>query len=168
MRRFVAALFVVLLVAGGVGYFVLQSRHGHEMAAVRATAEERIEAEHRQGATVARELAEDLAGSLAVTLADDVARQDTAALEGEVAAVVRGHRVAGLIVLDPDGYVLATSDLRYRGRRLDDPASRAALAATSVSTAGEPPSPGQTEVDAPVMAAGRKVGVLRVFVELTP
>ncbi len=168
MQRFLAILLIVVLAAAGVGYLVLQARHGQELAAVRAAAEERVEAEHRQAAAVTRELAEDLARVLAVTLADDVARQDTAALESEVAELVRGHRVAGVIVLDPDGYVLAASDLRYRDRRLDDPATRAALAATEVSLASEPPAPGQTEVDAPVLSAGRGVGAIRLFVELVP
>lgn len=168
MQRFLAILLIVILAAAGVGYLVLQAKHGKEVAAVRAAAEERVEAEHRQAAAVTGELAEDLARALAVTLADDVARQDTAALETEVAALVRGHRIAGVIVLDRDGNVLATSDLRYRDRRLDDPATRAALEANEVTTAAEPPAPGQTEVDAPVLSAGRKVGAIRLFVELVP
>ncbi len=168
MQRFLAILLIVVLVAAGVGYLVLQTRHGRELAAVRAAAEGRVEAEHRQAAQVTSELAEDLARALAVTLADDVARQDTAALESEVAELVRGHRLAGIIVLDRDGNVLAASDLRYKNRRLDDPATRAALAATQVTTAAEPPAPGQTEVDAPVLSAGRKVGAIRIFLELVP
>jgi len=167
MQRFLAILLVIVLAAAAAGYFVLQRAHGKEVTALRAAAEERIEAERQNAAEVVGQLAQDLAGALAVTLADDVARQDVAALEAEVAAIVQGHRVAELVVLDGEGNVLATSNLRYRGRRLDDPATRRALAVTEVTTVEEAPSPGQLEVDAPILSAGRRVGTLRLFIEVT-
>ncbi len=166
MQRFLIILLVTVLAAGAVGYLILQRAHGKAIAELRATAEERVEAERRQAAEVLGQLAQDLARTLAVTLADDVARQDVAALEAEVAAVVQGNRIAGVLVLDDEGNVLATSDLRYRDRRLDDPATRRALAVTTVTTAEEPPSPGQLEVDAPILSAGRRVGTLRLFVDV--
>jgi hypothetical protein len=70
------------------------------------------------------------------------------------------------MVLDPNGMVLGSTDLRYRGRVLDDPETRAALAATAVVVARAAPAPGQVEIDAPLMAAGEQVGALRAFVQL--
>ncbi len=167
MQRFLAILLVVLLAAGAVGYLVLRNTHEKALSAARAAAEERVEAERSHAAEVIGELAEDMARALAVTMADEVARQDVAALETEVAAVVQGHRVAGVLVLDTEGNVLATSDLRYRGRRQDDEAARRAMAVTAVTRAPEPPAPGQLEIDAPILSAGRRAGTLRLFIDVS-
>lgn len=165
MNRFLAILLIVAIVAGAVGYVVINARHEKELSAVRAAAEGRVEAETRRAHEISEDLAVDLARVMATTLADDVARQEGAAIEAQLAAAVKGHRIAGVIVLSPEGDVLAATDMRYSGRRLEDPNTLAALRATKAAAAEQPPAPGQLEVHAPIVNAGNQVGALRLFLD---
>ena len=163
MKKFLAIVVVLLIIAGGIGYLVLQSKHAAELKKVQDAAEAQVVAQQKKDQSAIMDLAQDLSRTLAVTLADDIARKDFAAVEGQLGSVVQGRRVAGVLVLDQDGTVLAATDLRYHGRRLDDPATRAALGVTAVTVAQEPPAPGQVEVDVPVTSGGKRIATLRVF-----
>lgn len=166
MKRFLSFLVAVLILAAGIGYLVLQHRYSTQLRQVTADAESRLVSQRSADQASLRDMAEDFANALAITLADDLARKEYAAVEAQLGPIVQGHRVAGLLVLGKDGSVYAATDLRYRGRRLDDPATRQALDATTVTVAKEPPAPGQVEVDAPVYSGGRRIATLRIFIEL--
>lgn len=166
MKRFLAIVVVVLLVAAGAGYLVMRSQQRREVAALTARLDQAVAEQRQRDGAVARDLAQDMARTLAATVAGDLAAGDADGLNAELADVVQGRRVTGVIVLDPAGKVVASTDLRYRDRVLDDEATRQALAATAVTVAPTAPAPGQLEVDAPVERSGAKVGVLRVFVDL--
>jgi len=166
MQRFLTGLVIILLLAGGVGYLVLSNRQGRDLERITAETHATLASERAADAAVARELAEDLAGTLAVTLADDLARDELAAVDAQLAAVVQGRRLAGVLVIAQDGRVLGTTDLRYRGRTLDDEATRKALAALETMIPEAPPAPGQVEVDTPVFSGGQRLATLRVFVDL--
>ncbi len=166
MRRFLGILVVLLLVAGAVGYFLLRSQSRSAIQALEAQMDQAVASQKEKDAGIARDLALDLTRTLAVTMASTVARGDADTLNSELAAVVKGKRVAGVIVVDPTGTVLASTDLRYRGRTLDDSATQHALEISEVSLAAGPPAPAQVEVDAPVFVGSQKVGALRVFVDL--
>ncbi len=165
MKKFLAIVVVLLIVAGGIGYLVLQSKHAAELKHVRETAQAQVIAQQKKDAHAVMDLAQDLTRTLAVTLADDIARKDFPSVESQLESIVQGRRVAGILVLDQDGNVLAATDLRYHGRRMDDAATRAALGVTTVTAAAEPPAPGQLEVDAPISSGGRRIATLRVFFE---
>ncbi len=166
--RAAAILVVVLLLVAGAGYLYLQAQHRQALAAARDQAAQATEQLQMNADRMGRQLAEDIGRILSVTLAEDVARVEHAALDLKLASIVRGNRITGIIVLSPDGAVLATTDLRYAGRTLDDPASQRAMSVDKVAVADEAPAPGQVEVDAPLRSAGERVGSLRVFVDLGP
>ncbi len=166
MKKFLAIVLLLVIVAAGIGYLVLRSRYTGEVRKVRANAESRLTAVRRESMTAVRDLAADLVRTLSVTLADDIARKDFPAVQAETEAIVKGRRVAGILVLADDGTVVAATDTRYQGRKLDDPATRQALAATAIVVSETPPAPGQLEVDAPVRSAGRRVATLRVFFDV--
>ncbi|MCG6964504.1 MAG: hypothetical protein LJE95_14700 [Acidobacteria bacterium] len=167
MRRFLAVLLVLVLIVAGGGYLWLQHRHTLEMERLTAETNSQLTQARTRYLAVAQDLAEDAAGALAVTLAGDIARQEYAAIDAELGTVVQGHRLTGIIVLGQDGKVLSATDLRYRGRTLDDPATKRALAVNETVTAAEAPQPGQIEVDSPVFSGGQRLATLRVFVDIT-
>ena len=166
MQRFLTVLLVIVLLATGVGYLVL--RHQGEARIERITAEThaRLAQVRQEGREVVIGLGRDLATTLAVFLADDVAAGNLELVESRLTPIVQGQRVAGVLVVDPGGRVLAATDLRYRGRTLDDAATRQALAAEGVVVAKEPPAPGQVEIDAPVFSSGRRIATVRLFLDL--
>lgn len=166
MRRFLGILVVLLLLAGTIGYLVLRSQQRSAIEALQAQKDQAVVEQRQQDAGVARDLAMDLTRALAATTASTVARGEADTLNSELAAVVKGKRVAGIIVVDPTGVVVASTDLRYRGRTLQDPATQHALAVAEVSLAAAPPAPSQVEVDAPLFVGSQEVGALRVFVDL--
>lgn len=166
MRTFVSIVVVLIVASLAAGYLVLTSGHRRALAEVREAADIRQAATHREAAITARELAEDTARILATAIAPAVVRGEFGALEGELAAMVRGHRLAGVIVLDRAGVVLATTDRRWAGRTLDDPMSLAALSVPTITVAPEAPAPGQIEIQAPLVVGSERVGTLRVMVEL--
>ena len=164
--RATATVVVILILAVGTGYLYVRARHRTALATVCADAAQATEQLQAQADRMGRQLAEDIGRILAVTLSEDVARVEHAVLDLKLASIVRGNRVTGIIVLGPDGAVLATTDLRYAGRTLDDPASERAMAVDQVTVSPEAPAPGQVEVDAPLRSAGERIGSLRVFVDL--
>lgn len=166
MQKFLVGLVLVLVLASGVGYFLLNHQSRAALLAARQQAEEDQAADRQAASRVARELAEDLARTLSAVLADDIAEGRLEEVEAQLASAVQGHRLAGILVVAVDGAVLTSTDLRYRGRTLHDDATRRALAVTELVVMDEPPAPGQIEVDAPLMAKGSRIGVLRVFVQL--
>jgi len=166
MQKALAILLVIVLVAAGIGYLVLERQYNSKIERITAEAHAEMAAFQNKAAAAAREVAEDTATVLSVTLADDIARQEFAAIDAELAPIVQGHRIAGIIVVGQDGRVLSSSDLRYRGRTLDDEATRRALAVDTVAASPSAPSPGQLEVDAPVFSGGQRLATLRVFFDL--
>ena len=165
--RTVVSIVVVLIVVGLLtGYWMLTSGHRRALDEIRETAAMQRTADHREAVVTARELAEDTARILATAIAPAVIRGEFGALEGELAAMVRGHRLAGIIVLDRAGVVLATTDRRWAGRTLDDPMSLKAMDIHQITVAPEAPAPGQIEVQAPLVVGSERVGTLRVMVEL--
>jgi len=166
MQKFLVGLVIVLLLACVVGYFLLTHQSRTALEAATDEAELTQVAEREAAAQVVRELAEDMARMLSAVLADDIAQGNLESVEAQLATAVQGHRLAGVLVVAVDGAVLTSTDLRYRGRTLHDDATRRALAVTEVGVMEEPPAPGQIEVDAPLMAGGSRIGVLRVFVQL--
>jgi hypothetical protein len=168
MQRFLLIVLVIVLVAAGVGYVVLDRQQQSALAAAQASADEAL-GECRQSADrMARDFAADIARCLAANVADEVGSGDSAALDGRLAVVVQGNRILSVVVLAPGGRVLAATDLRYRGRVLDDDATRAALAATGPEVLDAAPAPGQLEAVAPLAADGQKVGAVRVVVAAGP
>ncbi len=164
--RAAAILVVILLLAGGTGYLYLRAQHRNELAAANDRAAQATDQMQAEADRMGRQLAEDIGRVLAVTLAGDVARVEHATLDLKLASIVRGNRITGVIVLSPDGAVIATTDLRYAGRTLDDPASQRAMSVEEVTVSPEAPAPGQVEVDAPLRSGGDRIGSLRVFVDL--
>ena len=168
MQKALAILLVIVLVAAGIGYFILQRQLDSKIERITAETHARVAECENRARDMARQYAEDIATVLSVTLADDIARQETASVDAKLAAIVQGHRITGVIVVGQDGKVLSATDLRYRGRTLDDEASHRALAVEKVTASDAAPSPGQLEVDAPVFSGGQRLATLRVFCDLKP
>lgn len=164
MQRILAVLVVLLLAAGGVGYLLLERQRAAALAAAESACSQRLEAERERAAAVAEEMALDLARVLALGLADEVGRGDSAALDELLAGAVRGKRLVEVIVLGPSREVLSSTDLRWRGRTLDD---AGALKATAVGevTALEDDGSGRFEVASPVEVGGVRVATVRAFFE---
>ncbi len=78
-------------------------------------------------------------------------------------------RLAYAMVLDPEGVVLSHSDLTQFHKRLDDPLSRRALAATDLvlSYAGDPFQGGVIDVAAPLNVSSKRFGTLRLGYSLS-
>jgi len=166
MQKALAILLVIVLVAAGIGYLVLERQFSSRVERVTAESHAQVAACQSKATSVVREYVEDVATVLSVTLADDIARKELAVVDAELGAIVQGHRIAGVIVLDQEGSVLAATDLRYRGRTLADEATRQALAVEKVTSAPEAPAPGQIEVDAPVFSGGQRLATLRIFCDV--
>jgi hypothetical protein len=166
MQRFLAVLLVLILASAAFGFFVLQHRHGVELAAIENANFDRYEELGADAAAAQRELAEDLVRVLSMSVADDVAGGDMKVLEERLAEAVQGNRLVGVLVLSPDGAVLSSTDLRFRGRVLDDEATRLAAGAADVEIAADAPAPGQVEVVAPLLVGGERVGFMRAFVQV--
>ncbi len=110
--------------------------------------------------------AETLAGTLAVNSVSWVLANDVEGLDEVVVSVRRDPDVAYAMVLSREGLVLAHTDPRRRGTFLSDPESRGMLNHEAgpflVAEARD-----VVDVAAPVMAAGRPVGWVRVAVDQT-
>ncbi len=145
----------VLIVIGFIGFLVLQGQHGKA-----------LKAQHDRAAATASEMAIDLTRVLATTIADDAARLEHAMLDMQLATVVRGRHVAAVVVLNPSGEVLATTDQRWAGRTLDDAETMAAMAVNEATVMPAAPVPGQIEVAAPLFVGPDRLGTVRVFVDL--
>ena len=145
----------VLIIIGFIGFLVLQGRHGKALIA-----------QHERAVATASEMAIDLTRVLATTIADDAARLEHAMLDMQLATIVRGRHVAGVVVLNPSGEVLATTDQRWAGRTLDDAETVAAMAVNEATLMPSTPMPGQIEVAAPLFVGSDRLGTLRVFVDL--
>jgi hypothetical protein len=102
---------------------------------------------------------------LALAVADPIGRGDTAAVDALLADAVRGDRLVGVMVLDPSGEVLSSTDLRWRGRRLDDAAALKAMAVREPTVLG-PSAGGELEVAAPVEVSGVRVATVRATFSL--
>ncbi len=162
MQRFLAVLVVVLLAAAGVGYLVLDRRHDAALEAEKAACRSELEAGQEHTSEVAASMARDLTQVLAVGIADEVGRGDVAALDAILAGTVRGDSLVEVIVIGPTGEVLSSTDLRWRGRTLDDAAGLKALAVREVTSLDRDPA-GRLEVAAPVEVGGVRVATVRAF-----
>jgi len=168
MQKVLTGLIVIVLVVGlaALGWLLLSRQHGRALDAVAVEGVAAVEGQRVAAAQIARELAMDATRGIALAIAEPVARADFSAVETTLAKAVQGHRFAGFQVLSLDGEVLATTDLRFRGRTLDDPAARRALTAMEPAVAPDCPQPGQIEVHLALTAGQEHVGVLRAFVEI--
>jgi hypothetical protein len=167
MKQFLAVALVLVLAAAGGGYLWLQHRHAQDVERLTTETNTQLTEARTHCLAMTQELTEDAAGALAVTLAGDIARQEYAAIDADLGAIVQGHRLTGIIVLAPDGRVLAATNMRYRGQTMDDPATKRALAVDRTTSAPEAPRPGQIEVDAPVFSGGQRLATLRVFADIS-
>ena len=158
-----AVAFVILVLIAIIvgGYFWTQSRLHRETQAARATAQQ-------QGEKLGRELAEDIARTLAGTLYGPVSQGKTASLEPIPANIVRGHRIAAVMVVDPQGKVIATTDLRYSNRTLPESEIQRLANLTGGVIAPTPPARDEVEADAPIQLGGERSGTVRVFVDISP
>lgn len=154
---------VVLAVAG---YVWMATSHSREIKQLNAQHEQQVDGVRAAAVDLASALVADITLVLGTTVADDVARLERAMLESQLAVIVRGKKIAGIVVVDPRGAVLAATDQRYAGRTLDDPASLDAMAVSQVTIMPTVPVPGQVEAAAPLFVGSKRVGTLRVFVEL--
>jgi hypothetical protein len=168
MMRILIALLLCVLLAAGAGYFLLEHRHETELEGFRqAQSDEltRLRADHEERLA---EMALDAARVLAAGAEGLLGPEDAGRLEEMLAAAVSGHRLVGVIVLDSDGSVLSSTDLRFRGRQLEDPATREALAVDEPTIMPGKPVVGELEVAAPLGGADQRFGAVRVFFELGP
>lgn len=156
----------ILVVLALVGYVWMTTMHSREVKQLKAECGQQVEDIRAAATDLASALAADIALVLGATVADDVARLEHAMLESQLAAVVRGKKIAGVVVMDPRGAVLAATDQRYAGRTLDDRASLDAMAVSQVTIMPAVPVSGQVEAAAPLFVGSKRVGTLRVFVEL--
>jgi len=165
VRRVVLVMVTVAVAAVGVGYLVLERAHRRELAGARAEAEARLAAVRGAAVMGERALAEDLVRALAAAVAPAAASGETERLQEVAAELVRGRRVAWMVVLAPDGTAVAASDLRYRGRRPDEAWVESALRAGRPVVVGVETGGGPFIAAAPVVAGGRRVGTVVVRVE---
>lgn len=162
----VLATVVVLAMVGAVVFFVESRGHAKELEQLLGEADERVTSAQSAASELGRELAGDIARVLAATIADDLVRADRSMLDAQLAAVVRGDHVVGVVVLGPGGEVIAATDQHFAGRTLDDPAAERALASTAVTVMPDGPATGQVEAVAPLFAGSERAGTVRVFVSL--
>jgi len=166
MQKFLTGMLALVVVLTGIGYLLIQKQHAGELEEARAQAEEQLEVVAAEADALARELAADLVRLLSLAVIDNVASGDLESVESRLARAVQGNRLVSVLVLSQEGAVLSSTDLRFRGRVLDDPATRAAARVTEVTVSDEPPAPGQVEVVAPLIADGERLGFIRAAVEL--
>jgi|GEM_PF-4205355 len=157
---------VVLAIVGTVVFLVKGRDHARELKQLLGEADERVASAQAAAGELGRELAGDIARCLAATIADDLIRPERSMLDAQLAAIVRGDHVAGVLVLGPGGEVIAATDRRFAGRTLDDPTAMRALATTAVTVMPDGPAPGQVEAAAPLYAGSERVGTVLVFVDL--
>lgn len=160
---------LVLTLVGAIAYVFLHARQRKEIEQLQAAGAAEVAGLHQTASTVVVELATDLTQVLGTTISDDVARAEHGMLEAQLATIVRGHRVTGIIVMNPKGEVIASTDQRFAGRTLDDAAAQAAMAVseptvlpTSTGTSG------QVEVAAPLFVGTTRLGTVRVFIDVSP
>lgn len=165
MQKFLAVLLVLVLAAAGVGYLLLERRQAAALDAVRSASGQAVDEARAEAATVAEQLARDTTRVLALAVADPVGRDDTTAVDSLLAAAVRGDRLVGVMVLDPSGEVLSSTDLRWRGRRLDDADALKAMAVKEPTVLG-PDANGEIEAAAPVEVGGVRVATVRATFSL--
>lgn len=157
---------LVLVIAGAAGFLWLSHQHTLELGRLQTDAMTQQAETARQATAVATDLASDLTATIAVLIADDVGRLEFERVNAALATVVHGHRVAGVVVLAPDGTVVAATDQRFAGRTMEDVETRAALKATAVTVVPNERAPGEVEIVAPLVSANQNVGAVRVFVDL--
>jgi uncharacterized membrane protein affecting hemolysin expression len=157
---------LVLVIAGAAGALWFSYQHSQELERVQADAMATRAQVLQQATEVATDLASDLTATIAVLIADDVGRLEFERVNAALATVVHGHRVAGVVVLAPDGTVVAATDQRFAGRTMGDVETRAALMATGVTVVPNERAPGEVEIVAPLVSANQKVGAIRVFLDL--
>jgi hypothetical protein len=171
MQRVMVVVIGVLVVVGGVGYLYMGHQQQTKQEELRAVYEARIDAQQQRTEQLARDLAHDFTAALAGGLVNEVVGGDSQALQDRIVAAVKGRRVARIIVLDPEGAVLASTDLRYTDGVMEDPLTRQALTVEDVevlSSSDEGEVLASLEVAAPVRVAAQKVAVVRVAFELGP
>lgn len=157
---------VILVVLAAAGFVWMTTMHSREVKQLKAEYGQQVDDTRAAATDMASALAADIALVLGTTVADDVARLQRATLESQLAAVVRGKKIAGIVVMDRRGAVVAATDQRYAGRTLDDRASLDAMAVSQVTIMPAAPVSGNTEAAAPLFVGSERVGTLRVFVEL--
>lgn len=165
MQRFLAVLLVLVLAAAGVGYLLLQRQHAAALDAVQTASSGAADEARAQAAVAIEQLARDTTRVLALAIADPVGRGDTPAVDTLLAAAVGGDRLVGVMVLGPSGEVLSSTDLRWRGRRLDDADALKAMAVREPTVLG-PTAGGELEVAAPVVVSGVRVATVRATFQL--
>lgn len=160
---------LVLTLLGVIAYVRLQAKHQKEIEQLQAANAAEVAGLRQTASTVAIELATDLTQVLGTTISDDVARAERGMLEAQLATIVRGHRVTGVIVMDPKGEVIASTDQRFAGRTLDDAAAQAAMAVNEPSVLPAPSGASdQIEVAAPLSVGTTRLGTVRVFIDVSP
>jgi len=164
----VLVTFLVCAALAAAGYGYLRFSDSRQRAESMAREQAQSSELRQQAETAVLDLAQDIARTLATTVSDDVVRVENAMLESQLAAIVRGKRVAGVVILNARGNVVATTDQRYAVTSASDPATSRAMAATTVTVEPDTPVPGQVEVAAPLYVGSERVGTARVFVNLEP
>jgi preprotein translocase subunit SecG len=165
MQRFLAVLLVLVLAVAGVGYLLLQRQHAAALKAVETASSGAVAEARAQAENAAEQLARDTTRVLALAVADPIGRGDTTAVDALLADTVQGDRLVGVMVLDPSGEVLCSTDLRWRGRRLDDADALKAMAVREPTVLG-PSAGGELEVAAPVEVSGVRVATVRASFHL--
>jgi hypothetical protein len=164
----IAFVILILLAVIAGGYFWMQHRQQSAVHIAEATAQQQTVELRQQGEQLGQQLAQDIARTLAVTLYDRVSQGQTSALEAVLANIVRGHRIATIMVVDPQGKVVATTDLRYANRTLPEAEAQRLSGLTGITIAPTPPARDQVEADAPLQSGGERAGTVRVFVDVSP
>ncbi len=171
MQRFWLVVIALLIVVGGGGYLYLGHQHQTQQQELRATYEAELDAQQERTRQLARDLAHDFTAALAGGLVNEVVGGDSQALQDRIVAAVKGRRVARIIVLDPEGLVLASTDLRYTDGTMEDPLTRQVLAVEDIQVLDSDVEGGalnRLEVAAPVRVAAQKVAAVRVTFDLGP
>jgi len=143
---------VILLGAAGLHYFLLESEKGHL-----------LEREERIAQTLAASMQLPFTQILLYEETGTVAEAGLLDLYVSRMTENRSASIVYAMVLDPEGRVLSHSDLTLFGRRMEDPLSKKALAATKilVTPVGDPFQGGSFDVAAPLSVSSRRFGTLR-------
>ena len=166
MQRLMLVLIGVLIIVIGVGYLYLGHRHQQQMAELQTASDQRQAALEQRTDQLARDLALDFTAALAGGIVNDVVGGDRKLLQDRIVAAVKGRRVARIIVLDPTGAVLASTDLRFTNGTMEDPTSRRVLTVDDVTVVSPADDGGQLEVAAPVRVAAQSVAAVWVTFDL--